>query len=216
MAWQDLLADVLPALDASPWKDRWRLGGGTALAIQINHRISYDIDLFFEDVEGSPLKYFVPYSNPLTAAICKTCQYPGFYLKLERDDGEIDFLRTETFYPDPVKLYDFNNRRIAIHSPNEIIAKKLIYRPARLKERDVFDALATWDAGLLDVDFFKDSPLFSREVIAFSIKNMVESYEEACRTMDIQPGFRHLQAVKNLDRLLDIISGPVKDESPSP
>ena len=43
--WRSLLKLVLPALDDSPYKDDWTLGGGTGLAVHYNHRISYDIGL---------------------------------------------------------------------------------------------------------------------------------------------------------------------------
>ena len=66
--WRDLLDLALPALDhvyGQGWggtsRPGWTLGGGTALAIRIDHRISYDIDLF---VPGVTLKLFTPPRTP--------------------------------------------------------------------------------------------------------------------------------------------------------
>ena len=53
--WKRLLELVLPALDELPNELTWSLGGGTALSISLNHRISYDIDIFFQD--ASALKF---------------------------------------------------------------------------------------------------------------------------------------------------------------
>ena len=94
--WRKLLDKALPALDhvfgAQPEKTDspdWTLGGGTAIAIQIDHRISYDIDIF---VPGTALRNFVPANNPASRGISERFQWPGHYLKFELDEGEIDFL----------------------------------------------------------------------------------------------------------------------------
>ena len=47
--WKLLLELVLPALSELSNDLIWSLGGGTALSISLNHRISYDIDIFFQD-----------------------------------------------------------------------------------------------------------------------------------------------------------------------
>ena len=59
--WKQLLELVLPALDELSNELPWSLGGGTALAISLNHRISYDIDIFFQD--ASALKFLSPNKN---------------------------------------------------------------------------------------------------------------------------------------------------------
>jgi hypothetical protein len=53
--WKQLLELVLPALDELPKELAWSLGGGAALSISLNHRISYDIDIFLQD--ASALKF---------------------------------------------------------------------------------------------------------------------------------------------------------------
>lgn len=40
--------------------DSWTFGGGTALMLQINHRESFDIDIFVDDPQ------VLPYLNPTT------------------------------------------------------------------------------------------------------------------------------------------------------
>ncbi len=46
---------VLPALDELPGGLSWTLGGGTGLAISLNHRISHDVDIFFQDAAALKL-----------------------------------------------------------------------------------------------------------------------------------------------------------------
>lgn len=38
--------------------DRWTFGGGTAMMLQIDHRISHDIDIFLPDPQ------FLPFLDP--------------------------------------------------------------------------------------------------------------------------------------------------------
>ena len=45
--WKGLLNLALPVL--SDLETCWTLGGGTGLFLSLNHRISYDIDIFPED-----------------------------------------------------------------------------------------------------------------------------------------------------------------------
>lgn len=55
--------------------DSWTFGGGTALMLQINHRESFDIDIFIDDPQ------VLPYLNPTTQ---------GYTLKMNPDDYESD------------------------------------------------------------------------------------------------------------------------------
>jgi len=63
-AWRTLLELALPALDAVGAGGNWTLGGGTALALRLNHRISYDIDIFLAD--ANHLRALSPNRNKAT------------------------------------------------------------------------------------------------------------------------------------------------------
>lgn len=139
-AWRRLLEAILPALDALPAEMQWTLGGGTALALRLGHRISYDIDLFFTDARA--LHLLSPNNNPLVRRVAERWQYPGNYIKLERPEGEIDFIGAVQLTTDPAWTYDFGERTILVDTPAEVLAKKLHYRGSRLAPRDMFDALA--------------------------------------------------------------------------
>jgi hypothetical protein len=131
---------VLPALDELPNELTWSLGGGTALSISLNHRISYDIDIFFQDV--SALKFLSPNKNNKIRALSDDWQQPGNYLKIERPEGDIDFLIAQTFSASPHFLHDFKGKEIFVETPAEIIAKKIHYRGSQFSVRDIFDIAA--------------------------------------------------------------------------
>lgn len=139
-AWRELLSLTLPALDEVAPPPAWTLGGGTALALVLHHRVSYDIDVFLED--AGALVALSPQRNRAARAITDTWQEPGHYLKLERDEGEIDFIVAATVTDIPPWLLRFEDRDVRVEAPAEILAKKLRYRGSRFVPRDVFDVLA--------------------------------------------------------------------------
>lgn len=138
--WKRLLELVLPALDELPAELTWSLGGGTALSISLNHRISYDIDIFFQDT--SALKFLSPNKNMKIRALSDDWQQPGNYLKIERPEGDIDFLIARTFSASPHFRHDFKGKEIFVETPAEIIAKKIHYRGSQFSVRDIFDIAA--------------------------------------------------------------------------
>ena len=138
--WKRLLELVLPALDELPKELTWSLGGGTALSISLNHRISYDIDIFFQD--ASALKFLSPNKNKKIRTLSDDWQQPGNYLKIERPEGDIDFLIARTFSASPHFCHDFKGYEILVETPAEIIAKKIHYRGSQFSVRDIFDIAA--------------------------------------------------------------------------
>ncbi len=139
-AWRTLLDLALPALDELGPNVKWTLGGGTALALKIHHRISYDIDIFVED--AGHLRALSPNRNKATRAITDRWQEPGHYLKLECDEGGIDFIVASRQTDLAPWLYKFKSRDIPVEEPAEILAKKLKYRGSRIVPRDIFDILS--------------------------------------------------------------------------
>lgn len=144
-SWQDLLRRVLPPLAASGFPPAsFRMGGGTCLATHLHHRVSYDIDLFF--AEAGALRRLNPGSNAAIRALSERWQYPGHYIKIECVDGEIDFLpETLPDHPDAAPLTLAGLPPVRLERPETTIAKKLLFRGARLLPRDVFDTVAVLD-----------------------------------------------------------------------
>lgn len=152
-AWKRLLELVLPGIGELPAEMTWTLGRGTALSISLRHRISYDIDIFFQDVNA--LKLLSPNKNRKIRSLSDNWQQPGHYLKIERPEGDIDFLVTRTLTEDPFFVYDFNGKKILVEKPAEIIAKKIHYRGSRITIRDIFD-LAVFSE--LEPDALQETP----------------------------------------------------------
>ena len=148
--WRDLLDLALPALDhvyGRSWdgtsRPGWTLGGGTALAIRIDHRISYDIDLF---VPGVTLKLFTPAQNPAAKLISPVFRWPGHDLKFERPEGEIDFLSPPLQTEPGFTALPYRDRQIAVETLGEVIVKTIRFRSARFTARDVYDLAAVAEA----------------------------------------------------------------------
>lgn len=144
--WASLLDLALPALEhALPDErdalskgsaPRWTLGGGTALALRIGHRISDDIDIF---LSGVPLKAVSPGGNPIAKQISEKFDWPGHYVKYHRPDGEIDFLSSALQTSPGFSLETFRGQTIALETVDEVMVKKLRYRSTTFTLRDAFD-----------------------------------------------------------------------------
>lgn len=113
----------------------WTLGGGTGLFLSLHHRISYDIDIFVEDPRS--LKRIA--GDPRTTAISDNRQFPGNYLKLIREEGEIDFILASNITEECSFVYGFKGLSIQVETPAEIIAKKIRHRGHAFTIRDLFD-----------------------------------------------------------------------------
>ena len=117
----------------------WTLGGGTAIALRIAHRLSDDIDIF---VPSKPLRAFTPTYNPGSRAISDRFQWPGHYLKFECEGGEVDFLSPH-LQTDPGFTWErYRDRDVALETLEEVIVKKIRFRSARFTARDLFDLAA--------------------------------------------------------------------------
>ncbi|MGF9563328.1 nucleotidyl transferase AbiEii/AbiGii toxin family protein [Neorhizobium sp. JUb45] len=120
--------------------DSWSLGGGTALMLQIDHRESFDIDIFLDDPQQ------LPYLNPWTQGY-ELDVTPDAYvsdgartLKVVFENiGEIDFICALPLTEAPAVAATVRDRTILLETPAEIIAKKICYRGALMQPRDMFD-----------------------------------------------------------------------------
>ncbi|ABD07394.1 hypothetical protein RPB_2692 [Rhodopseudomonas palustris HaA2] len=135
---------ALVALDSLPGAPAiWTFGGGTALAQILDHRISYDVDIFLDS--STALKNLAPNVNPVTKSLCDTWNWPGKYLKLIlRNVGEIDFLNAPSYIDRPTYELRFGERIISAERVAETATKKLKYRASQYTPRDAFDLAAIY------------------------------------------------------------------------
>jgi hypothetical protein len=121
----------------------WVLGGGTALMLHADHRLSKDIDAFIDD----PQHLAIMSPDVTDVWGCTDWDKAAHYLKLAFPEGEIDFivggplsgLGTTAQEIDLTGLPAARKVTIEIEHPAEIALKKMHYRPATLKVRDIFD-----------------------------------------------------------------------------
>lgn len=141
--WERLLVIARSIIDQSGIGDDWAFGGGTAMMVQIGHRLSHDIDLFLDDPQF--LGYLDPSKQSFDFEI-KPSAYAGDgnrFLKIAFDDlGEIDFVACSQLTDEPTKRIELHGRPIMIETLAEIITKKVFYRGSMIAPRDVFDIAA--------------------------------------------------------------------------
>ncbi|MGO4712107.1 nucleotidyl transferase AbiEii/AbiGii toxin family protein [Bradyrhizobium sp. 2TAF24] len=120
--------------------DSWSLGGGTAMMLQLDHRDSQDIDIFLPDAQL--LSFLDPRLHDFQFEIAPS-DYGGDgskFLKLAfAGIGEIDFIVGQAVTAKPTMTQTVKGEDIALETVAEIIAKKICYRGATIKPRDIFD-----------------------------------------------------------------------------
>src|SRR5262249_13384569 len=147
--WQRLLHKTVAGLvrleAAGQPVPEWVLGGGTALMVHANHRVSKDIDAFIDDPQ------FLSFLSPRLAGEdiwdCKAYEESANHLKLIYSEGEIDFIVAAKITNLASDLKSIDSGRVAgiasytvsVEHPVETAIKKLLYRGSMLKIRDMFD-----------------------------------------------------------------------------
>jgi Nucleotidyl transferase AbiEii toxin, Type IV TA system len=121
----------------------WSFGGGTAMMIQIGHRESHDIDIFFDDPQ---LLGFIDPSRSRLRFDLVPSDYQGDGLRFQKfafeDVGEIDFIVAGSLTSTPFEIREVEGRAVQLETIPEIIAKKVYYRGSEAKPRDIFDIAA--------------------------------------------------------------------------
>lgn len=145
--WQALLAVARELIDQVNAEanviDRWTLGGGTALMLQIGHRESYDIDIFLDDPQL--LGFLDPAKRDFKLAVAPD-SFGGDgtrFLKFSFEGiGEIDFIAAAPLTEFPSARRLIFGREADVETAAEIIAKKIHFRGRSIQPRDIFDIAA--------------------------------------------------------------------------
>lgn len=108
--------------------------------LQIDHRESFDVDIFLDDPQ------FLPFLNPQTQGYVLDITPDGYQsdgsraLKIVFEDlGEIDFICAPGLRENPTIAAEVRGVSVRLETPAEIIAKKIHYRGASMQPRDMFD-----------------------------------------------------------------------------
>ena len=110
-------------------------GGGTRLMLELNHRISHDIDLFIRDPQW--IGFLSPRLNDKVGDLVHGYEEDATFLKLKFPEGEIDFIVRMSLTGLPPESSE--KSRFLLEPVEEVLAKKLFYRGASLTPRDLFD-----------------------------------------------------------------------------
>ena len=145
--WEDLLQAALDLIDRANREhtiiDGWTLGGGTALMLRIDHRESYDIDLFVDDPQVLPYLRAAASETPFALGEPAYGGDGATHLKLAFDHvGEIDVIVAAPQTDRPSEPVELLGRTVELETVAEVIAKKVRYRGSSLQPRDVFDIAA--------------------------------------------------------------------------
>lgn len=92
------------------------------------------------------MDFLHPDRNAKVRALSDRIQVPGHYVKIERPEGEIDFLTNTMGDRPPGAVMVFDNREVYLELPGTIVEKKLRYRGSTFATRDVFDLAAVLDS----------------------------------------------------------------------
>ncbi|MBL8833882.1 MAG: nucleotidyl transferase AbiEii/AbiGii toxin family protein [Rhodospirillales bacterium] len=130
---------------------RWAFGGGSAIALRLGHRISYDADIFLYDAQV--LGYLSPRLDNFSAEFAESYSESANGLKIVTRYGDIDFVVATDVTPDaPIEERIDEGAPVPTHSNAEILAKKVKYRGFAFTHRDVFDLAVLIDRERTSVD----------------------------------------------------------------
>ena len=146
--WLQIIASAYALFDDAVAKGfgdpPFSLGGGTVLMLRFKHRLSKDIDLFGYDAQW--LSVFSPRLNEQAAMLAESYAEQSNTVKIVTASGDIDFIiAADVVAPVPRTVERIAGRLIAVDPVSEILAKKLFYRAATFKVRDVYDLAAAID-----------------------------------------------------------------------
>jgi hypothetical protein len=133
-----LLKEILIDLMDEPLFSPFRLVGGTALSLQIGHRMSIDIDLFtaaeYGSIDFKEIRSFLENKYPF--CLSRNLDNVAFGTYFEIGYSESELVKVDLYYTDDFIFEEINMDSIRMASENEIIAMKLdvVLRGGRKKD----------------------------------------------------------------------------------
>ena len=200
--WEKLFPRALALIDeisryggiADPF---WTLGGGTVLMFRYHHRLSKDIDIFVPDPQY--LGYVTPRLSDTAAGLTQDyTEQPGAFVKLQFEEGEVDFVAAPNLLADAWETWDIGGRSVKVETAAEIIAKKMYHRGDRATARDLFDLALVIEREPQQLVAARPFLLRHREAFVAQIRRPhagLRAAFDAIATLDYTPDFGHWAAV---------------------
>ena len=201
-AWQSLFPRALALIDdisryggiANPF---WTLGGGTVLMFRYRHRLSKDIDIFVPDPQY--LGFVTPRLSDTAADMTEDyTEQPGMFVKLQFEEGEVDFVSAPNLLDDAWDTWDIGGRAVKVETAAEIIDKKMYHRGDRAPARDLFDLALVIEREPQQLLVAKPFLLRHRSAFLTQIRQPHASLRaafSAIATLEYTPSFDHCVAV---------------------
>lgn len=101
------------------------------------HRFSKDVDIFVPDPQY--LGFVNPKLSDFAASLTRDYVDDTTFVKLSFTEGEIDFIVSQFLTDRPSSTEHILDHAVEVETSAEIIAKKVWYRGAQFKARDVVD-----------------------------------------------------------------------------
>ncbi len=136
----EFLQDYIFSNIPKEFKNYYAFGGGTALSLcYFHHRLSFDVDIFIYDNQLmnyiNPKIYFEDIENFVDDYMSMSHQIN----MITKDGIYINILSVENLNPKKDNYLKLRKSHILVETPEEIIAKKIIFRKKDNKVRDLFD-----------------------------------------------------------------------------
>ena len=201
-AWESLFPRALMLIDdirkyggiADPF---WTIGGGTVLMFRYRHRLSKDIDIFVPDPQY--LGFVTPRLSDKAADLTEDyTEQPGMFVKLQFDEGEVDFVSAPNLLDDAWEVWDIQGRAVKVETAAEIIAKKMYHRGDRVTARDLFDLALVIEREPVQLLAAKPFLLRHRSTFLTQIRQPHPSLRaafDAIAKLEYTPSFDHCVAV---------------------
>jgi hypothetical protein len=216
VAWEGLFLQALSIIRQAQtrvgYPITWSFGGGTALMLQIDHRDSFDIDIFIDDPQLLPFLNARTQGHELDIWPAEYSTDGSRALKLVfADMGEIDFICAAEITETPNAFRSVSGELVRLETPAEIIAKKIFYRGSSLQPRDMFDIACVVET--LGEEYLRSalSPFAEKAAGALAVaKAMNPSFAKAVMNqLDYRPAFAKIpgdaQAITT--KLLEAVGG---------
>jgi predicted nucleotidyltransferase component of viral defense system len=180
-----LLKSVLLDLMNEALFHPFRLVGGTALSLQLGHRLSVDIDMFTSVEYGSIdfyeikdfLEYRFDYCN------YRNLDFVAMGTYFEVGKSKEDFVKIDLFYTDEFIFEPINSEQVRMASPEEIIAMKLEVINNNGRKKDFWDLHYFLNLYTLDemIAFYERRYPYNESA---SLKQQLINFEEADKDFD--------------------------------
>jgi len=144
--WKLLFSRALIILDSAigaGMPTDWSFGGGTVLMLKHRHRLSKDIDIFL--AEPQYLGFLTPRLNDTAEIGMIDYVEQHNSIKIYFPEGEVDFVAAAPLTENPSSKETVLDRPVNVERSVEIVGKKIHFRSANFKARDMFDLALVLD-----------------------------------------------------------------------